>query len=169
MNSVTITIGPYRVGNSIVEWLEREDDFITATIGEECSGTRKLAILKTVIGEEASGTIKNFSAEERSSYMTIWSRSWNPITDHSSVLQRTDTSSIPCIRTQEEAEIVEDFVNRLLDLAVKCSFRFLCKAAECATPAVYHDMTSEFIKDRLMVGLYDEQTRGRLMREITLT
>ena len=68
MNSVTITIGPYKVGNSIVEWLERVDDFITATIGEGCSGTRKLAILKTVIGEEASGTIKNFNAEEQSSY-----------------------------------------------------------------------------------------------------
>jgi len=70
---------------------------------------------------------------------------------------------------QEEAESVEDFVNRLLDLAVKCGFRFLCKAAEGATAAVYHDMTSEFVKDRLMVGLYDEQTRGRLMRERTLT
>ena len=70
---------------------------------------------------------------------------------------------------QEEAESVEDFVNRLLDLAVKCGFRFLCKTAEGDTPAVYHDMTSEFVKDRLMVGLYDEQTRGILMRERTLT
>ena len=52
---------------------------------------------------------------------------------------------------------------------MECSFRFLCKTAEGATPAVYHDMTSEFVKDRLMVGLYDEETRGRLMRERTLT
>jgi len=71
MSSVTINISHYRVGNSIVEWLERVDDFITATIGENCSAPRKLAILKTVIGEEASGTIKNFSAEERSSYANL--------------------------------------------------------------------------------------------------
>ena len=166
MNSVTITIGPYKVGNSIVEWLEKVDDFITVTIGEQCSGTRKLAILKTVIGEEASGTIKNFNAEERSSYDNL--------------VKKLESYYRPSVSTstyrhqfysmyQEEAESVEDFVNRLLDLAVKCGFRFLCKTAEGATPAVYHDMTSEFVKDRLMVGLYDEQTRGRLMRERTLT
>ena len=58
--------------------------------------------------------------------------------------------------------------NRYRIIGLSCQMRF-CKAAEGATPAVYHDMTSEFVKDRLMVGLYDEQTRVRLMREITLT
>ena len=101
-------------------------------IGENCSAPRKLAILKTVIGEEASGTIKNFvfSAEERSSYANL--------------VKKLESYYRPSVSTstyrhqfysmyQEEAESVEDFVNRLLDLAVKCGFRFLCKAAEGAT------------------------------------
>ena len=64
----SMAVPSYRTGSCISEYLERVDDYILATIGDECSPARKLAILKTVIGEEANGTIKNFTADEKSSY-----------------------------------------------------------------------------------------------------
>ena len=68
---------------------------------------------------------------------------------------------------QEEGEQVEDFVNRLLELATKCQFKFLCTSD--TNPPVYHDRTSEFVRDRLIVGLYEDSSRARLMREKNLT
>ena len=38
-----------------------------------------------------------------------------------------------------------------------------------ARAAVYHGITNEFIRDKLVIGLFDQSTRVRIMRERTLT
>ena len=56
----------------------------------------------------------------------------------------------------------------MMDLASKCGFRFQCTPATDNAAAVYHDITSKFVRDRLIVGLCDGGTGARLMREKTL-
>lgn len=158
---------PYKTGSSdITEWIERLGDYILACHGDACNDARKLAILKTVIGEEAISAIKNFSADEKDTYdhlTTKLTEHYRPAINHSTY--RHSFYSV----YQDEGEPVEDFVNRVMDLASKCGFRFMCTPATDNTAAVYHDMTSEFVRDRLIVGLCDEGTRARLMREKNLT
>ena len=134
--------------------------------GSECAADRKLAILKTVIGDEATLAIRNFQAGEKDTFEHLVTKL---IAYYKPALQTSTYRHEFYNQYQEEQEPVEDFINRLLDLASKCGFRILCKAAEGANLAVYHDLTNEFVRDRLMVGLSNESTRARLMREKDIT
>jgi len=40
-----------------------------------------------------------------------------------------------------------------------CGFKFLCNLDNEANQLVNHDRMSEFVRDKLMVGLYDESTK----------
>ena len=59
---------------------------------------------------------------------------------------------------QEVGETVDDFVNRLKDKASKCGFKIVCAAATTTEAEVAHDITHEFVQDRLIVGLANNAT-----------
>ena len=159
-------IAPYKIGDSIEHWIESLEDYIVALVGDNCSAARKLAIMKTTIGEEAMTAIKNFSSNEKDTFDNLKKKllSYYKPSMNTSTYRHTFYNMY-----QEEGEQVEDFVNRLLELARKCQFKFLCTNPDAANQPVYHDRTSEFVRDRLIVGLYEDSTRARLMRERDLT
>ena len=167
MTSGVYAIPPFRTTTDEIEdWIEKMKNFILAMHGSECAADRKLAILKTVIGDEATLAIRNFQAGEKDTFEHLVTKL---IAYYKPALQTSTYRHEFYNQYQEEQEPVEDFINRLLDLASKCGFRILCKAAEGANLAVYHDLTNEFVRDRLMVGLSNESTRARLMREKDIT
>ena len=156
-------IPPFRTTTDEIEdWIEKLKNFILAMHGSQCGEDRKLAILKTVIGDEAALAIRNFQAGEKDTFEHLVAKL---IAYYKPALQTSTYRHEFYNQYQEEQEPVEDFINRLLDLASKCGFRILCKPAEGTNLAVYHDLTNEFVRDRLMVGLRNENTRARLMRE----
>ena len=164
MSEAGFHIATYKIGESIEHWIESLEDYIVAVVGDNCSAARKLAIMKTTIGEEAMTVIKNFNSDEKDTYDNLKKKLLNyykPSMD-TSTYRHTFYNMY-----QEEGEQVEFFVNRLLELATKCQFKFLCTSD--TNPPVYHDRTSEFVRDRLIVGLYEDSTRARLMREKNLT
>ena len=167
VSGVNYSIPAFRPNaDDIEEWIERLKDFITALHGSECQAPRKLAILKTVIGDEANTAIRNFQPAEKDTYDHLTAKL---IAYYTPVLQTSTYRHQFYNQYQEEGESVEDFINRLLELASKCGFRVLCTPAEGQNAAVYHDLTNEFVRDRLMVGLKDQSTRVRLMREKNIT
>ena len=70
---------------------------------------------------------------------------------------------------QEENETLDDFVNRLKKQATKCNFKVLCRREREDAAAVYHVITDDFVKDKIIVGIHDQRTKRRLMRERDLT
>ena len=157
-------IAPYKIGDSIDHWIESLEDYIVALVGDNCSAPRKLAIMKTTIGDEAMTAIKNFSSGEKNTFDNLKKK----LLEYYKPSMNTSTYRHTFYNTyQEEGEHVEDFVNRLLELATKCQFKFLCDSE--ADPPVHHDRTSQFVRDRLIVGLFEDSTRARLMREKNLT
>ena len=137
-------IPPFRTnGDEIEEWIDKLDNFILAMHGTDCAPERKLAILKTVIGDEATLAIRNFQAGEKDTYDHLVTKL---IAYYKPVLQTSTYRHEFYSKYQEDQEPVEDFINRLLDLASKCSFRVLCKPQEGTNAAVYHDLTSEFVR-----------------------
>ena len=167
VSGVNYSIPAYRPNaDDIEEWIERLKDFIIALHGSDCPAPRKLAILKTVIGDEANTAIRNFQPGEKDTYDHLTAKL---IAYYTPVLQTSTYRHQFYNQYQEEGESVEDFINRLLELASKCGFRVLCRPAQNNDPAVYHDLTNEFVRDRLMVGLTDQSTRVRLMREKNIT
>ena len=55
---------------------------------------------------------------------------------------------------QKESETIDQYLNRLRKLPMTCD---------------YGTMTSQLIRNRLVVGISDEGIRSRLLREKTLT
>jgi hypothetical protein len=149
--------------DEIEDWVECLNNFIVALNGIDCDAARKLAILKTVIGDEAALAIRNFQPAEKDTYAHLTALKLKSY--YKPVLQTSTYRHQFYNQYQEEAEPVEDLTNRLLDLASKCGFRALSRPAEGNNAAVYHNLTNEFVIDRSMVGLRDESTRARLMRE----
>ena len=136
---------------------------------------RKKAVLLTAIGDEAHTAITNFAETEKNTYPHLVAKLKEYYEPHvNDFVERHTFYNL----FQEENELVDDFVNRLKTQALKCNFKVLCAPAVeaqagppvvAAREAVYHDITDEFIRDRLVIGLFDQSTRRRIMREKTLT
>ena len=165
----SFSIGSYKAGERIDEYIERLEFFMLAQFGE-IDAIRKKAILMTAIGEYATSTINNFTVEEKQSYNTLKAKLIDYFTPRvTDTVERHAFFNI----IQELDEPIDDFVNRLRTQAIRCNFKVnvLCKAATQTAAAVHHvhDITDEFVRDRIVVGLFDNDTRARLMRERVLT
>ena len=166
MVSGVFQIRAFRPGEDIKIWMERLENFILAEYGEEINGVRKKAILQTAIGEDAELAIINFAVAEKDTFQHLKTKLLEYYEPQlNDFVQRHTFYNL----FQEENEKLDDFVNRLKAQAAKCNFKITCTPATAGAPAVEHDITEEFIRDRLVVGLYDNSTKRRLMRERTLT
>ena len=113
------SIPPYKTTVEIIQWLSKLDDYIMASHGEDCSELRKLAILRTVMGEETETAVNNFLPEEKDSYKNLKEKLvsyYKPSVNHSTYRHEFYTMY------QEQGESIDDFLNRLKDLATKCAF-----------------------------------------------
>ena len=117
MTSGVYAIPPFRTTTDEIEdWIEKMKNFILAMHGSECAADRKLAILKTVIGDEATLAIRNFQAREKDTFEHLVTKL---IAYYKPALQTSTYRHEFYNQYQEEQEPVEDFINRLLDLASK--------------------------------------------------
>ena len=79
----------------------------------------------------------------------------------------------------EEEETVGNYFTRLQAQAANCNFRIHCEAAveakqatdshsaRIAESAKYHDLTDEFIRDKLIFSINDSQTKQYLLQQTT--
>ena len=75
----------------------------------------------------------------------------------------------------EDGKPINKYLTRLRYQAAKCDFRVLCHSSVPATenapqvPDVYHDITNEFIRYRLIVTINDKEANSKLMQKHLLT
>ncbi len=158
---------------TIDKWVERLENFMMAEYGT-IQSNRKKAVLLTAIGDEALIAIENFSTEEKSTYETLKEKILDYFKEKKNdIVERHRFHTLK----QDDDENFEDYLNRLMAQAAKCNFRILCKPETPPTTvggndgaaAEYHDVTNEFLRDRIVVGLRDSSTRRRIMREKNLS
>ena len=149
----------------IADWLDDLDNFLLASYGV-IDGNRKKAALLSSIGAEGKAVIKNLPADQTDTYehlVLALKNHYKPET--SEIVERNIFFSM----FSEINEPVESFITRLRTQANKCNFRIICRAATDNDPAVFHDLSEMFIRDRLVVGWTDGNVKRRLMRESALT
>ena len=165
VGNANFKVSPFSPGGDIELWVECLEDYILAEFGT-VPENRKLAIIKTAIGEDCKLAIRNFAANEKDTSAHLVEKLktyYNPrINDF---IHRNAFHNM----SQEDKEPLDDYVNRLRTQATKCHFRVLCTPAAGEDAAVYHDITEEYVRDRLIIGLADKNTKVRLMRQRTLT
>ena len=154
-------------GDDIKVWLERLENFMLAEYGSDLTNeARKKAILITAIGEDANAAITNFQEQEKDTYEHLKVKLQEYYeTKKNDTMHRHEFYTM----YQEENEELDDFVNRLKKQALKCNFKVECRPATANEAAVNHDLTDDFIKDRIIVGIHDQSMKRRLMREKNLT
>ena len=157
----------FKIGEDILEWIENLDDYFLACFVTEPADKNKIASLRRAIGSEHVKTVKELQAELPEDDRQKYAELRKAVVKHyekktSVIIERHTFNTI----TQEEGELIDAFVNRLKIQATKCQF----KVASVNSPTVtYRDLTDEFIRDRVVVGLHDGRTRSRLLRERDLT
>ena len=156
---------------TIDEYIDDLENFMLAHHGQ-CSDDRKRAALLTAIGPEAKKVIANFSQEDKASYSALCTALKNhyKVRKHIYVERHTFFSMF-----MEDGEPIDKYLTRLRCQAAKCDFRVLCRPTVPATEnapeqsAVYHDITNEFIRDRLIVTINDNEAKSKLMQKQSLT
>ena len=109
-----------------------------------------LATLYTVLGKEANEIAENLEVTDPAdpdSLLDALSSYFEP--QKNTIFERYLFNST----VQEESETIDQFLNRLRKLAATCD---------------YGTLTSQLIRDRLVIGVSDQGIRSRLLREKTL-
>ena len=155
---------------TIDEYIEELEDYMNAHHGE-CAEKRMLSALKTAIGDEGRKVIKNLNPHQRSSYENLKAALRDQF--HSRQLVFVERNSFFKMY-MDESEPIDNYATRLRTQAGKCEFRILCTPAVPATtganakqaePAKYHDLTDEFIRDRVIVTISDEFSKQQLLQK----
>lgn len=158
---------------TIGEYIRKLENYMLTHHGL-CSDERKLAAIETAIGEEGEKVIRNFTEHQRSTYEELT----KALREHFKIRNLTFVErNTFFMMYMEEGESVDHYHTRLRAQAKKCDFRIVCKhevpAQEAVgsteaiqfQPAVYHMLTDEFIRDRLIVTINDTVTKQRLLQE----
>ena len=153
---------PYQEGNDIVDWIDMLNDYMLASHGA-MEDDRKLAMLRSCIGVSHITTVKHLQSqmteENRKKYADVCKAVLEKFSIRRSVIVERHCFNI---MIQDVDENITSFTKRLREQAVKCKF-----TATVATQSV--DLTDEFVRDRIVVGLRDNTARSRLLREKDLT
>jgi len=143
-------------GNLVANWeffRQQWEDYEIATGLDKQSSKVRLASLRSVMGKECLQTFLNLNipAENRNNVqacMTALENYFKP--QRNVVYERYVFNSCE----QNQGESVDSYVTRLRKLASSCEFGTL---------------TDELIRDRLVLGVIDRGTKGKLLREKSLT
>ena len=161
-------IKPYDHKSMEIEhWLNDLDNGILALYGDETSDARRCACLSTFIGDEGKTVINNLTEEKKDTYDNLK----QALLDHyqESINVTVEHHKFNNMK-QDAGELVDLFITKLRTQALKCKFsvRFTY-TAEGQQHAVDKNISDEFIRDRLVCGIYDQPTRAKLLRERNLT
>ena len=166
---------PYNPSQPFEKWLEDLDEYILASLGENISDVRKRAILGSTIGLETKKVINNFAPDQKDTFahlVTALKNHYN--TQTNDVIERHVFNTM----TQNQNENIDGFVTRLRTQASKCNYKVPSVTRTVVVPGVenpvdvnveFKDLTDDLIRDRIVVGLRDQGTRSKLLREANLT
>ena len=165
-------IGPYVSSTTEIErWLEQLDEAVLAHYGD-VSPARKKACIITFIGEEGRDVINNLPANRKTTYELLRTALIGHYKDSINVtVERHKFNQL----AQQQDEPIELFVTKLRTQAAKC--KFVAKHVYQVTDQnnqqvqrdVQTDMSDQFIRDRLVCGVFHQGTRTKLLRERDLT
>lgn len=157
----------------IENWLTDLENAMLALYGD-ISDARRLACLSTFIGDEGKSVINNLSDTQKDTYEHLK----QALTEHyrSSINVTVERHKFNNM-CQDAGEHIDLFVTKLRTQAVKCKFvveqthRYMNEADPPVeqTIRLQTDISEEFIRDRLVCGIYNQATRAKLLRERDLT
>ena len=161
--------------SDIREWLQDVDNAILAAHGEHVPDARKRAIISTCIGQDGKKVINNLPANLKDTYEHLH----NGLTQHYERIRNVtvERHKFNLLR-QEQEEPIELYVTKLQTQAAKCHFTVQHTHAYQIEQGgrqvdqqhvVETDISDQFIRDRLVCGIYDQTTRAKLLRERNLT
>ena len=135
------------------QWRERFETYILASGISEKEGKQKCAVLKHVIGADAAAIAKTFSFTEAEKdnldvLLDKYDGYFEPI--RNVTVERYKFNK----RIQQQGEPFDAFLTDLRHLAKTCE---------------YGDLTESLIKDRVVIGIFDDCVRERLLRQKDLT
>ena len=164
---------PYNTAEPFDGWLEELEEYILAALGENVNAPRKKAILLKTIGPEAKKVVNNLDAGQKDTFDNLVNALKNHFnTQTNDVIER----HIFNMMIQNENEGIDGFVTRLKTQAAKCNYKIPSITRNVTVDAVQHpvnieykDLTEDLIRDRIIVGLRDQGTRSKLLRESNLT
>ena len=168
-------VNPYDHNNmEIDKWLTDLDNAIVALYGDEVSDARKRACLSTFIGTEGKTVINNLAADKKDTYPHLV----EGLTEHykeaiNVTVERHKFNNM----SQDQGELIEQYVTKLSTQANKCKFivKHQNTYTDTQNPPQQHeveievDISDQFIRDRLVCGMHNQQTRAKLLRERNLT
>ena len=173
-----VSVAELEQDEDIENWLEKLEDAILAKNGE-VPDARKLATLRNSIGPRSLPIIKqlqkNLPEADRNVYAQVKIAVINHFRPRSNIIVQRNTFNN---MYQDEGEKIDHFVQRLRIQSSKCEFKVPSQPAveagpEGVPPAVqeilYKDITDDLIRDRVVVGLNNNDVRERLFREGNLT
>ncbi|KAJ8029616.1 hypothetical protein HOLleu_29056 [Holothuria leucospilota] len=143
-------------GNMSDNWKKFQQRFKLYMVASGLSGKDpkiQCATLLHIVGEEALDVYNTFELDEaaRNDVDTLLKRFADPFTPKKNVTYERHVFNT---RVQHQGESVDQFVTDLKTKAKTCEFGGLC---------------DRLIKDRIVVGVTDEQVRARLLRERDLS
>ena len=161
--------------SDIREWLQDIDNAILAAYGENVPDARKRAIISTCIGQEGKNVINNLPANLKDTYEHLH----NGLTQHYERIRNVtvERHKFNLLR-QEQEEPIELYVTKLQTQAAKCHstvqhthvYQIEQGGQQVDQQHVVEtDIAEQFIRDRLVCGIYDQTTRAKLLRERNLT
>ena len=135
------------------QWRERFETFILASGISEKSEKQQCAVLKHVIGADAAAISKTFSfTEEEEDDLEVLLNKYDDYFEpiRNITVERYKFNK----RIQHQGESFDAFLTDLRQLVKTCD---------------YGDLTESLIKDRVVIGIFDDCLRERLLRQKDLT
>ena len=135
------------------QWRERFEIYILASGISVKSGKQNCAVLKHVIGADAAAIAKTFSFSEAEQVnLDILLNKYDNYFEliRNVTVERYKFNK----RVQQQGESFDVFLTDLRHLVKTCD---------------YGDLTESLIKDRVVIGIYDDTLRERLLRQKDLT
>ena len=158
-------------------WLEDFEDSVLANFGE-VEPRRKKAILMQLCGDAVKKFVASLDIATRNDYTTLTAQI---IAKFTHTANETVERHIFNTLEQEEEETIDSFVMRLKLQAKKCNYTIPGKEMEIEVTEQSgaktkhkvkvepEDISESLIRDRIVVGVRNQATKTRLMREHDLT
>ena len=164
-------IAKYENDRPFDRWLEDFDDFVLASFGE-IPEKRKKAILMQMIGLEVKKYADSLTTETRATYKDLTEALVSKFNHQANeTIERHIFNSM----TQED-ENIDSYVIRLRTQALKCNYLIpsttltvTIAGHDHTVDIQYADITDNLIRDRVVVGIANQSTKTRLLREHNLT
>ena len=153
-------------------WLEEFEDGVLANFGD-VANKRKKAILMQVCGEAVKKFVLSLEDEVKNDYPKLIKSISEKFTHHAN---ETVERHIFNTMEQEEEESIEHFLMRLKLQAKKCNYVIPRRNIEVQVDTDMktvtlepEDISESLIRDRIVVGVTNQATKTRLLREHNLT